>query len=119
MNKAKIAIVALFILIGMAAAPTIFAREVVRIDGSSAEAAEKSYERMSSQLSPKRRQDLALAMLKINLIGVNSAKETIDNPELLNMGIGRIKERISGMTADEIIKYADANSTVKVQMNTR
>jgi len=109
--------VALAALIALAAAPNAIAHDVPRIDGSSAAAAQKSFERMNMQLSQKRRQDLAIAVLKINLIGVNSAKETIDNPELLNVGIGRIKERVSGMTADEIIKYADANATVKVEVS--
>jgi hypothetical protein len=104
-----------FTVLGVASLP--FAHEVARIDASSNAAAQKSFERMNMQLSKKRQQDLAVAVVEINTIGVNSANEVIDNPELQNMGIQRIKERVSGMTADEIIKYANANATVKLHID--
>jgi len=116
MVRTRVSRVALAVLTGLAVASTGLAHEVVRIDASSDAAAQKSFERMNLQLSQKRRQDLALALVKINLIGVNSAKEVDGNPELQSFGIQRIKMKVSGMTADEIIKYADANSTVKIEV---
>lgn len=45
--------------------------------------------------------------------------EVFGNPDLENFGIQRITDPVSGMTACEIIKYANANSTVKIEVQTK
>lgn len=54
-------------------------------------------------------------MLKINLAGVQSVKERINNPELQGLGIARIKDKIAGLSAEEIIEYVERVSTVKIE----
>jgi hypothetical protein len=46
----------------------------------------------------------------------NSAYEVASNPELQRVGPARIKDRIAGMTAEEIIDFADRNSTVTLEV---
>jgi hypothetical protein len=108
--------IVLVLCVGMVTTPATFAREEVRVDGSSAEAAQKSYAQMSSQLDSQRRQDLTLAIIKINLIGVNSATEVAGNPELQEFGVQRIRAVVAGMTAEEIIKYANDHANVRVEV---
>lgn len=60
---------------------------------------------------------LALAVLAINMIGVNSAYEVVNSPELQTSSIGRIKDRVAGMSADEIIAYAAKNSTLRIDVS--
>lgn len=95
------------------------AREPLRLDASSDTAAEESFKRMADRLSAKRQQKLQIAILQINMIGVNSAYETVANPELRSPGVARIKDKIAGMTADEIIDFADRNSTVTIEVQSR
>jgi hypothetical protein len=87
---------------------------VVRIDASTSETAEASYKAMIDRLPQAKQMQLSLAVLTINMIGVNSAKEVVGNPELQSPTIGRIKDRVGGMSAEEIIAYAAKNSTVQI-----
>jgi hypothetical protein len=92
------------------------AGEPIRLDASSDSAAEASYKRMVDQLGAKKQRKLQLAILQINMTGVNSAYEVASNPELQRVGPARIKDRIAGMTAEEIIDFADRNSTVTLEV---
>jgi hypothetical protein len=91
-------------------------RSVARIDASTTATAESSYKVMLDRLSEQKQMQLALAVLTINMIGVNSAHEVVNNPELQSPSIGRIKDRVDGMSADEIITYAAKNSTVRFEI---
>lgn len=95
------------------------AGEPLRLDASSDAAAEESFKRMADRLGAKRQQKLEIAILQINMIGVNSAYETVANPELRRVSVARIKDRIAGMTADEIIDFANRNSTVTIEVQSR
>ncbi|HEY0231524.1 MAG TPA: hypothetical protein VGC55_09745, partial [Dokdonella sp.] len=68
MVRTRTSKLALAALMAIAVASTGFAREVMRLDASSTAAAQKSFGRMNSQFSQKRRQDLAI-VVKFNLIG--------------------------------------------------
>jgi len=92
-------------------------RSVSRIDASTTEAAEASYQRMLAPLAQAKQMQLALAVLAINMIGVNSAYEVVNSPELQTSSIGRIKDRVAGMSADEIIAYAAKNSTLRIDVS--
>ena len=78
-------------------------RSAVRIDASSIESAEDSYKAMTRGQSHAKKQELAIAVLVLNMEGVTSAYEVVGNPELQSPSIGRIKDRVAGMTAAEII----------------
>ena len=93
--------------------------EPVRLDASSDAAAKKSFDRMEKNLSPKLQRELIVAMVKLNMVGVNSAYDVVANPELQSPSIVRIKDRVAGMTAEEIIDLADRTSTVKVDMKSK
>jgi hypothetical protein len=92
-------------------------QSVARIDASTRATAEASYQRMHASLPQARQIQLTLAVLTINMIGVNSAHEVVNNPELQAPSIGRIKDRVAGMSADEIVAYAAKNSTVQIEVS--
>ena len=55
--------------------------------------------------------ELAVAMLKLNMRGVNSAYDLVDRPD---PSIVPIKDDVSGMTAAEIIALAQDANDVKI-----
>lgn len=87
----------------------------VRIDSSSVESAETSYKAMMKDRSESEKQKLAVAVLMLNMEGVKSAYEVVGNPALQSPSIGRIKDKVAGMTSDEIIALADRTSDVRVE----
>ncbi len=88
-----------------------------RIDSSSYESAEASYKAMMKGRSESEKRRLAVAVLVLNMEGVKSAYEVIDKPELQAPSIGRIKDRVAGMTADEIMALADRTSDVRIEVS--
>ena len=62
-----------------------------------------------------KKQQLVGAMLQLNFNGVNSAIEIASSPALQHPSILRIKDKVAGMTADEIIDLAKHTSTVKIE----
>lgn len=104
------------LLIGFLAATGVQARETIRLDASSDAAAKASWKRMTESVSPEKQQQLLLAMLQINLAGVNSAYEVVGNPELQHPNIARIKDRIAGLDADEIIALGNRVSTFQARV---
>lgn len=89
---------------------------VPRIDATTTATAEASYKAMHARLPQQKQLQLMLAMLSINMIGVNSAHEVAGNPDLQSPSIGRIKDVVAGMSADEIIAYAAEHSTVRMEV---
>ena len=75
---------------------------VVRIDATSAETAEASYQAMMVGRSMAQKQRLALAVLMLNLEGVESANEVGSDPG----SVGPIRNKVAGLSADEIIALA-------------
>lgn len=94
-------------------------REATRIDASSDATAEASFKAMLSELPNGKQQELLVAMIEINLEGVQSAYDIVGNPQLQRMSITRIKDRVAGMTAEEIVAYAETVSTVEAQLERR
>jgi hypothetical protein len=92
------------------------ASAVTRIDASSVGAAEASYKVMAKRLPHSKQVELALAVLAINMIGVNSAAEAMSDPGLESPSIARIKDRVAGMSAAEIIDYAAKHSTIRMEV---
>ena len=87
-----------------------------RLDATTVESAEKSFKKMGQELPGDGWQKLAMAMIAINMKNVKSAYEVVGNPELQSPSIGRIKDEVAGMTAQEIIDYAAKVSTVRVEV---
>lgn len=48
--------------------------------------------------------------------GVSSACEAIQDPALRRPSIGRIKGRVAGMTADEIIALSEGGTSIEVRV---
>ncbi|MGV8955386.1 MAG: hypothetical protein ACOH2M_30105 [Cypionkella sp.] len=92
------------------------ARQSVRLDATSDTTARESFKRMLSHESRARQQQLSIAMLKLNLVGVRNAYELVASPERQSPSIVQIKDRVAGMTADEIIDLADRTSEVKIEI---
>ena len=108
---------AFFLGIALAAcASTGGDKATLTLDASSAAAAESSYKQMQRSLPQAKQVELAMAVMAINFIGVNSAHEVVNNPELQQPGVARIKDRIAGMSADQIIAHAASHSTTKVEV---
>lgn len=55
--------------------------------------------------------DLAIAMLKLNMIEVKTASEAVDSPSM-----ARVETRVACMTADQIIDLAHRTSDVKADV---
>ncbi len=104
------------LIISLLIAGIACAKEPIRLDASSDAAAEASWEKMTESVSAAKKQKLLLAMLQINLAGVNSAYEVAGNPELQSLGIVRIKDRVAGLSADEIIELGDRTSGAQVHV---
>jgi hypothetical protein len=88
----------------------------VRLDATSAASAQESFQRMLEGASGAKRNELLVAMLKLNMSGVRSAYEVVAKPELQSLSIARIKDRVAGMTAEEIIALADSTSEVEIEI---
>lgn len=91
----------------------------LRLDATSDATAQESFQRMLRQAGAEKQRELAMAMLKLNMTGVESAYEVVANPELQSPSIARVKDRIAGMTADEIIELADRASDVRIEVHDR
>ena len=87
-----------------------------RIDGSSAASAEASWKRMLDQAAPRERMALLTAMVEINLQGVETAYDVAGNKDLHKLSISRIRDKVDGMTAGELLEYADEVSTVDIEL---
>jgi hypothetical protein len=83
----------------------------IRIDGSSDEAANRTFQRMMKSLKPDQQQALVIALLQINFIGVESVTEAARSADLQNPSAARVKDKIAGMTAPEIIAFSKNNAT--------
>jgi len=105
--------IALMLGLAIAFVVPVRAAEPVRIDATTEKTAEATWDLMLKELPAAKRQALIVAMLKVNLTGVNSAGEIAANPELHSMGIARIKDKVAGMTADEIIALGERSTTLK------
>lgn len=103
------------VLAGLLAISSVGAKEPLRLDASTDATAEASWKAMHEEASPEQKQKLALAMLKINLAGTHSAHDAARDPALQTLGITGIKDKVSGMTAEEIIALADRVSTITAE----
>lgn len=106
MLKTFFLVVAIAVLNGCSVNSTQ-ADNAIRIDGSSASAAEASFARMLAEANPQQRQELTLALVKLHFDGVKSAVEIVGNPELQNPTVAGIRDRVDGLTAEEFIALAD------------
>lgn len=95
------------------------AKEPLRLDASSDEAAETTWKAMVDSATPAMRKKLLEAMVKINLAGVRSVTETVNDPGLQSFGIIRIKDNVAGLNAREIVAYGERVSTVKIESSSR
>lgn len=104
------------IAVALFSVANVQAKEPIRIDASSDAAATTSYDQMIESLPARKRQQLQIAVLILNMDGVSSAHEVVSDPELQNPSIERIKDRVSGMTADEVIRLSKGVKTVRAEV---
>ncbi|WP_157062447.1 DUF6694 family lipoprotein [Pseudoxanthomonas dokdonensis] len=88
----------------------------IRLDATSDATAMSSFSAMAEALTSENRQELLVAMLKLNMTGVNSVYEVIQNPDLQSPSIARIKDKVDGMTAQQIIDLANRTSSVEAEV---
>jgi hypothetical protein len=86
----------------------------IRIDGSSEDAANRTFQRMMELVKPDQQQALAIALIQINLGGAESVYEVLRNPDMQHPSAGRVRDKIAGMTAPEIIAFANKTATTTV-----
>lgn len=101
-------------LVAMLLAFSALAASPLTIDASSAQSAQASYERMFDALPTGQRVELQKAIILINMDGVGSAAEMLQDPELRNPGIKKIRARVAGMTAQQIIAEARKVKSVRI-----
>jgi hypothetical protein len=87
--------------------------QVIRVDGSSDAAANESFQRMVSSLKPDEQQALLIALIQINMGGAESAQDMLREPKMQHPSAAQVKDKIAGMTATEIIAYANKTSKTK------
>lgn len=92
---------------------SVQAKEPIRIDATSDTTAQASFARMTTSLSPRKQQALQVAVLILNMEGVSSAYDVVNDPELQRPSIERIRDKVSGMTADEIIRLSKRVTSVR------
>ena len=112
LNQLAVALISSLLVAACASAPA--QRDLVRLDATSKESAESSYRAMMRDRSESEQQQLAIAVLVLNMAGVNSASEAISTPELRSPSIVRIKDKVAGMTAQQIIEASKRNPSVRV-----
>ena len=108
-------IAAITLSVAFAAGCATTHKAAIHLDASSAEAAEASYRAMMEDRSPADKQQLALAVLKLNMEGVKNAYEVVGNPELQSLSIARVRDKVAGMTAEQIIDRAKKVTDVRVE----
>src|SRR4051812_21051777 len=89
------------------------AGQVVRIDGSSEEAANRSFQHMMESLKADQQQALLAALIQINLGGAESVYDALRNPKMQHPSAGQIRDKIAGLTAAEIIEFANKAGTAR------
>lgn len=106
----------LALLVLVLAFPLAAAASAARIDGSSDEAANRSFQRMLQSLGPDQQQALVVALVQINLIGLESAEAVVRNADLQHPSAARVRATIAGMTAPEIVAYAKRHATTTARV---
>ena len=84
----------------------------LRIDASSAATAEASFKAMMRGRDDFEKQRLALAVLAIGLEESKSVHDAMKNPD---PSIATIRDKVAGMTADEIIERASKVTSVRFE----
>jgi hypothetical protein len=107
--KANVRRLAFMVLLGCGS--LALAGQVVRIDGSSDGAANRSFQHMMESLEPDQQQALAVALVQINLGGADNVYDALRNPTTQHLSAAQVKDNISGMTAPEIIEFANKTAT--------
>jgi hypothetical protein len=90
------------------------AREPIRIDGSSDDAANRSFQRMMESLKPDEQEMLSVALVQINLGDAQSVYYMLRDPNKQHPSAAHVRDKIAGMTASEIVDFAKRTSTTKV-----
>jgi len=90
------------------------AGDLLKLDASSDQTALDSFNLMLAELPQKKQEDLQFAVLKINMDGVGSAAAILADPALRSPSVARIKDRIAGMTADQILVEADSVTSIQM-----
>lgn len=101
-------------LVAAGIACSALAQDSVTIDAQSEESAQRTYEQMFQRLPEGKRMELQMAILQLNMDGVGSASEMLADPELRNPGIKRIRARVAGMSADQIIAESKKVTSVRL-----
>jgi hypothetical protein len=104
-----------FAVLLMGAAGHVHAGPQLHLDASSDATAEASWKAMLHAAGPTERQALLAAMIKINLAGVDSAEQVVEDPDLQRLGIVRIKDRVAGLTSEQIIPLGNRVSKAIVE----
>lgn len=85
---------------------TVAAGQGIHIDASSEASADRSFQRMLNSLDTNQKTQLAAAVVQLNLVGVETASDAPAHPSA-----GRIRDKIGGLTASEIIDLAHRTAT--------
>lgn len=113
MYRVLILLVILITLAGCSASPS--ARDI-RVDATSDKTFQRSFARLNNALSDKQQQQLMFAVLKINLEGVETAKELLQRENELSLSAIAIKDRLHGLNYQGIIELSQSVQSVEVRL---
>jgi len=87
----------------------------LRIDGSTPQRFQASWDRMSTSLSPRQQSELSVAIL---LIALGKYQSLADLPPSIKSGIGpqSVRKQIDGMSFEEILALANRQSVKVVKV---
>jgi hypothetical protein len=71
---------------------------------------------MLADSNSQRQQELMLAMIKLNMDGVQSAIDVAFDPGLQNPSVARIRDRVDGLTAEEFIELAGQVQDIEISL---
>jgi hypothetical protein len=92
-------------------ASNVVAAEPLRIDGTTDQTARESFARMVQSAGSEKARELQVAVLLIVMDRVGGASEMLSRPELQSPSISLVKDRVNGMSAEELIALSRISTT--------
>ena len=87
----------------------------IRVDATTEQTFERSFGRLTNALSGKEQQQLVFAILKINLEGIESARELLQKDDGMSLSAMTIKDR-HGLNYQGIIELSQSVQSVEVRL---
>jgi len=91
------------------------AGEPTRIDAATSASAEASWDRMVTETSEETRSKLRIALYQLNAVAANASglRGIAYHSALQDPSVVRVKDKVAGLTAEQIIELANQTSSTR------